>query len=146
MQSILKFNGARKGQRMVKSGIVNRKNKALLINLLQRLSDQFLGGWQDVISKKCKPTFDNGLPFFNLLLSDTWQGIYFITNIVGLILVFIKESIRFKLGNKKDVCFWSNHQLEYGILMYLFPQLQDLFSKLASEIKETGFQNNESWS
>lgn len=105
---------------MVKGGIVNRRNKALFINLLWRLGDQSLGGWQDVISKKYKSIFNNGLLFFKLLLFDTWQGIYS-TNIVGLILASIKESICFKLGNKKDICFWPDHYLEYGILKYFFP-------------------------
>jgi hypothetical protein len=44
-------------------GSLQGKNKALLFNKLWRLGDSNPGVWQEVINKKYKPSYVNGLPF-----------------------------------------------------------------------------------
>jgi hypothetical protein len=112
-----------------------------------------MGGLQEIISKKYKPTFQNGLPSFNTPLFDTWLGIHSISNTLARSnfsssqnTTFLSIVFQIKIGKEKDICFWIDWWLEIGILKYLFPQLFVLSIKPTARTGEMGFWNHSCWS
>jgi hypothetical protein len=87
-------------------GFLQGKNKAFLLKWLWSLQDQNLDGWQEMVTKKYSPSFENSLLVFASSLSNIWQGIYSTINCNDEFQLTMKSALRFKVGNGRNIYFW----------------------------------------
>jgi len=108
-------------------GSLHNKNLALLFKWLWNLDKRVAGGWQDLILRKYRPHFTNGLPVFAGSLSPTWRGMVSAISLNQSIVIPLQSNVRFKVGDGRNIKFWTNSWLGFATpLQLLFPRLYNL--------------------
>jgi mannosylglycoprotein endo-beta-mannosidase len=118
-------------------GSIHSKNLALMFKWLWNLDKGVVGGWQELILRKYRSYFANGLPVFASSLSPTWRGMVFAISLNHNIAAPLQSNVRFKVGDGRNIRFWSDSWLGYAApLQFMFPRLYNLSLQQSLSIAE----------
>ena len=118
-------------------GSIHNKNLALMFKWLWNLDKGVVGDWQELILRKYRPHFTNGLPVFASSLSPTWRGMVSSISLNHNIAAPIQSNVGFKVGDGRNIRFWSDSWLGYvAHLQFMFPRLYDLSLQQSLRVAE----------